>query len=393
MTRSRPWTDRWHRLVGVLLGWALLTAHVGTNQVVFEGRAGGYPVRVFINPPGVVPAQVPILVRVLEGTPDHVLVRAAQWNVGLAGSPPPDTAAPVRGDATAWSQALWIMTASSYAVHVTVEGPAGGGSVVVPLQTRATRVMGMDRALGALLLVLGGALVWGMLVIVRAGAREGSVPPGGVPLPEAPRRGRRAVMVAAGVLAALLAGGTAWWGAEAQAYRRRLDRPLAADVRLRAVDATRVLAVTLTDNRWLLGDGGDLVPDHGKLLHLFLVDAGGRRTLAHLHPLRVAADRFETAVPPVPPGRYLLYGELLRESGAQYALLDTVDVPVAPAVVEASGTASPAVPALDPDDAWLVEGTPSPAGGAVPLAGGALVRLRAEGARPGSAPRASAEAR
>ena len=69
-------------LACVALGWLVATAHVGTNQVVFEGRAGGYPVRVMINPPGVVPAQVPIMVRVLEGTPTRVTVRAAQWNVG-----------------------------------------------------------------------------------------------------------------------------------------------------------------------------------------------------------------------------------------------------------------------------------------------------------------------
>lgn len=391
MSAQRPRSGPWPRLVGVLLGWALLCAHVGTNQVVFEGRAGGYPVRVFINPPGVVPAQVPILVRVLEGTPDRVLVRAAQWNVGPAGAPPADTAVRVRGDTTAWSQALWLMTASSYAVQVTVEGAAGGGTVVVPLQTRATRVMGMDRALGALLLLLGGALVWGVLAIVRAAAREGSVPPGRTPPPAAPAHDRRAVVVAGAVVALLLAGGGAWWGAEAQDYRRRLDRPLAVDVSLRAAGGVPVLSLALTDDRWLRSDGGDLVPDHGKLLHLFLVHPDGMRTLAHLHPLRTAPDRFETALPPVPPGRYLLFGELLRESGAQYALVDTVLLPAAPA--RALDAPLPTVPALDPDDAWEADATPAAAGASVPLPDGGVARLFVEGARPGEAPRAAAEAR
>lgn len=69
------------RSTAVCVLWILLAAHVGTNMVVFEGRAGGYPVRVIIRPQGVVPAQVPIVVRVLGGTPSRVTVRAAQWNV------------------------------------------------------------------------------------------------------------------------------------------------------------------------------------------------------------------------------------------------------------------------------------------------------------------------
>ena len=67
-------------LGGALLAFVLLSGHIGTNQVVFEGQAGGYPVRVLINPPGVVPAQVPITVRVLSGTPSRVTVRAAHRN-------------------------------------------------------------------------------------------------------------------------------------------------------------------------------------------------------------------------------------------------------------------------------------------------------------------------
>ena len=55
-------------LGSALLAFVLLSGHIGTNQVVFEGQAGGYPVRVLINPPGVVPGQVPITVRVLSGT-------------------------------------------------------------------------------------------------------------------------------------------------------------------------------------------------------------------------------------------------------------------------------------------------------------------------------------
>ena len=44
-----------------------------------------------------------------------------QGNVGTKGAPPAEQAAVVPGDAGVWAHDLWIMTASSYAVHVAVE--------------------------------------------------------------------------------------------------------------------------------------------------------------------------------------------------------------------------------------------------------------------------------
>ena len=177
-------------LGGALLAFVLLSGHIGTNQVVFEGQAGGYPVRVLINPPGVVPAQVPITVRVLSGTPSRVTVRAAQWNVGTKGAPPAEDAVMVPGDSGVWAHDLWIMTASIYAVYVAVEGPAGSGTVVVPMQTSATRTLGMERGMGAVLIALGTLLVAGMLTIIGAAVREGPVAPGQSPPPARVRGGR-----------------------------------------------------------------------------------------------------------------------------------------------------------------------------------------------------------
>jgi len=372
-------------LGSALLAFVLLSAHIGTNQVVFEGQAGGYPVRVLITPPGVVPAQVPITVRVLHGTPTRVTVRAAQWNVGTKGAPPAEDAAVVPGDPGVWAHDLWIMTASSYAVYVAVEGPAGSGTVVVPMQTSATRTLGMERGMGAVLIALGTLLVAGMLTIIGAAVREGPVAPGEFPSPARARGGRVAMASGAALLALALLGGSKWWEAEERAFQRRLLKPIAMQSTVRLVDADRVLTMAITDSLWRTNRFAPLMPDHGKLMHLFLIRADGAETesaLAHLHPLRVHADTFVTRVPSLPAGRYLLFGDLLLQSGAQRTLVDTIDVPVAPVVPGDDGAAaavvsSNVVPAVDTDDAWSAV-TPVSLGAAYRLASGGMMVLTAD---------------
>jgi hypothetical protein len=372
-------------LGGALLAFVLLTGHIGTNQVVFEGQAGGYPVRVLINPPGVVPAQVPITVRVLSGTPTRVTVRAAQWNVGTKGAPPAEDAVLVPGDAGVWAHDLWIMTASSYAVYVAVEGPSGSGTVVVPMQTSATRTLGMERGMGAVLIALGTLLVAGMLTIIGAAVREGPVAPGQSPPPARVRGGRIAMAAGAALLALALFGGSTWWDVEARAYQRRMLKPITMQSAVRLVDADRVLTMAITDSLWRTNRFAPIMPDHGKLMHLFLIRADGAGTesaLAHLHPLRVHADTFVTRVPAVPAGSYLLFGDLLLQNGTQRTLVDTIDVPVAPVVPGDAGVAAAAVssavlPALDADDAWSAV-TPVSLGAAYRLASGGMMVLTAD---------------
>ncbi|QJR34576.1 hypothetical protein [Gemmatimonas groenlandica] len=372
-------------LSSALLAFVLLSAHVGTNQVVFEGQAGGYPVRVLINPPGVVPAQVPIAVRVLSGTPSRVTVRAAQWNVGTKGAPPAEDAAIVPGDPGVWAHDLWIMTASIYAVYVAVEGPAGNGTVVVPMQTSATRTLGMERGMAAVLIALGTLLVAGMLTIIGAAVREGPVAPGQLPPPARVRGARIAIGAGAALLALALFGGSKWWDVEERAYERRMLKPIAMQASVRLVDAERVLTMAITDSLWLTNRFAPVMPDHGKLMHLFLIRADGAEgtsVLAHLHPLRVHADTFVTRIPPMTAGRYLLFGDLLLQNGAQRTLVDTIDLPVAPVVPGEDGAvatvvSSAVVPSLDTDDAWSAV-TPVPLGVAYRLASGGTMVLTAD---------------
>jgi hypothetical protein len=326
--------------------WLTSSAHVGT--------AGPYGLRVLVRPPGVIPGLVDVIIRSTTPsvTPAAISVRPAFWRYGLKGAPPAEPAAPVAGEPGTFSTQLWIMQSGSYAFHVQATGAAGTGTLVVPVTSVATTASAVPGWLGWLLSALGVFLVLGLISIVGAATRDSTTPAGATVPPTYRRRARTAMAVAACLIVALLTGGWQWWNAVDGQYRRQLYKPLEVEGTVTPGDA-RTLTLRITDESWTEPDareprvrrqtGTPLIPDHGKLMHLFLIERGARGAVAHLHPVRQDVSTFQTPVPGVPAGTYWVFGEMVRESGFTVSIADTLTVP-----------AGNATPNVDGDDAWTV---------------------------------------
>lgn len=331
-------------VLGATLGISLLAGHVGSPNVFYEGQAGPYPVRVVVRPPGVIPGLAEIAVRVPEGEVRRVSVRPVRWDLGLAGAPRPDEALPVAGEPRLWSAELWFMDFGSYSVHVTVEGAAGEGTVIVPVPAVATQTLSMSRGTALGLGAAGLFLFVGALTIIGAAVREGQLPPG-----EAPdARRRRRAWIARGVAVPLLGlavlGGGRWWSAEEAAYQRNLYTPPASEASVASDDGAPVLTLAVVDEAW--GRFSPLIPDHGKLMHMFLVREPEMDAFAHMHPVRADSASFRLVLPPLPEGTYRYYADVVHESGFPQTFVGRVDIPA---------TASEAVAAgVDADDSWSV---------------------------------------
>ena len=70
-----------------------------------------------------------------------------------------------------------------------------------------------------------------------------------------------------------------------------------------------------------------LVPDHGKIMHMFLLKKGTLDVFAHLHPSRKDSAHFETTLPPLPGGEYYVFTDVSRLSGFSETIADTVVIP------------------------------------------------------------------
>ena len=361
-------TGRGLRL-GALVGIALVaSAHVGSPDTYFEGAAGPYPVRVIVRNPGVVPGLAQITVRLLALPPRavrRVLVLPVFWDPRTAAPPPPDVATPVPGDSTLYSAALWLMSSGSYSVRVTVEGSAGTGTTLVPVMAVATRRLALDKPLGATLLALGAFLCVGALTIVGAAVRESGLEPGLEPDRRRTLRSRVAILLGALILALALLGGRAWWNAVDAAYRSGLYQPLHAAATVQTTATGRVLRFAIDDSSWTnrQRQWTPLIPDHGHLMHLFLVRDAGLDAFAHLHPLPRDSTTFEAALPPLPAGAYRVYADIVHESGFAQTLVATAEI----------GSQATAWHPSDADDAWLPGNVKREMGNVVRLADGSTM--------------------
>ena len=62
------------------------------------------------------------------------------------------------------------------------------------------------------------------------------------------------------------------------------------------------------------------------LMHMFLVRDDGLSAFAHLHPESADSNSFAVPFPPLPPGDYRIYADIVHESGFAQTLVDTVAV-------------------------------------------------------------------
>jgi hypothetical protein len=332
---------------GTLLLAIVCAGHVGSPDAYFEGKAGPYPVRVIIRSPQVIPARAEIIVRVTGSAVRRVTATARVWGADDRNAPPADDAARVAGDSTLWTLQLWMMRQGAYAVVVHVDGAAGAGTVTIPYTAVAQGVLRMNGVMAVVLAAAGVFLVAGMLTIVTAAAGEATVAPGEEPTDVQRRRAVRVRWTAAAIIVLILAGGRIWWVVEDRAYAAMVFRPTAARVTVRtdttagngrtsrpghAVPGARMLRFALDPSVEQQRSWVPLIPDHGKLLHFFLVKKNGLGALAHLHPVAIDSLAFETALPFLPAGEYFVFADALHENGFAETMVQSVTLGNPPAM-------------------------------------------------------------
>ena len=376
--------------LALALGALVASGHVGSPEVWYDGAAGPYSIRVMVRPPQVVPGLADIVVRVRGGGAERVLVTPSRWDAGEGGAPPPDVAAPVRGEPELYTARLWLMARGSYRITVQVEGGAGAGTAVVPVTALATRRLEMKPATGWALAAGGVFMLVGLLTLVGAAVREGMLPPGAVPARAQIRKARVATAAAGVVVVVALFGGWKWWDAVDTYYRARLDRPWTSTATaIAGPDGARGLRLAITDSLWLMRNDDawlarnsryarpPLIPDHGKMMHLFIVRQPGMDAFAHLHPVSFDSVNFDVPLPDLPAGTYAVYADVVQESGDVQTMVTSLDLGTASA---AAAPAPQTLPAPDPDDAsWTGAAAGSLAAPEYRLADGGAMRLSANG--------------
>ncbi len=319
-----------------------LSAHVGSPDVFFQGKAGPYPLLVAIRPPEVIPGIARIEVRSLSADVREIQLTPTPMT-GIAATHPPvaDIAQRSTADPQFFEGSLWLMSAGSWEVHIRVSGANGEGELPVPVPAVARRIRPMQRGVSYFLIGMMVFLTVGMVAIVGAAV---------------PSHRRVAMLCASVVLIFALWQGRVWWGEDAALSNQKLFKPLGITVSLDKPDR---MELRITDPGWLpLRKLDDLVPDHGHLMHLFVVRWPDMERVYHLHPDQTATGFFATSLSSLPRGTYRIYGDIVHDSGFAETAVGEANLPdVQGQSVSGDDAAGPSLPSAGYDMAWIHDRT------------------------------------
>jgi hypothetical protein len=319
--------------VGYLLFVSRSGAHVGSPDVFYEGMAGPYRLFVTVRTPPMVPGIAEIEVRSLDGNVTDIrIVPLRAVGEGSEYAPPSDRMERSRADTQYFTGKLWLMASGAWQVRMEVFGAQGKGETAIPVPAAARRTLRMQKSTGTLLLVLMLLLVASMIAILGAAARESQLDPGSMPSALLKRRGRIAMAATAVAMVAILFLGNMWWDAAA---RGRADLmmykapPLEASLQNQDILVLKMGFSSWHDRRKEMRLD-KIIPDHGHLMHLFLISLPNLDRFYHIHPDQITKDTFTERLPSVSAGNYALFADIVRESGFPDTMTTRLKLPEVP---------------------------------------------------------------
>ena len=296
-------------LLPVLLALPAL-AHLNSFDTYSDGNAGPYALSITIRNPDVIPGVAGIEVRTPPGVKSMEAAPVPIAGIGSQFFPAPDVMRQSASDPQFFTGNVWIMVPGGWRIRLTMDGDKGKGEYSIPIAAAAKRTLPMTVGLGVALSILGLILCAGFVSIVGASIRESSVEPGMSPSRLRGAQARIGMAVAAVFVGGALFGGNYWWGKEAEGFKKAVFKP--SGIKVTQPEKGRLL-LALESGGWYLRTD-DLIADHGHFMHAFIVSLDLDK-FWHLHPASPLRGIFTKDLPPMPDGKYQIFGDIVHNFG------------------------------------------------------------------------------
>ncbi len=316
-----------------LVSCGLIYGHIGSPDIYLDGKAGPYQLFVTIRPPAVIPGVAELEVRAAHaGTREMRAVPMPMAGAGAKFAPVPEKLLVSKSDPQLYTGSLWLMEPGSWQVRIYAKGDQGEGKISIPVPSAAQLTKRMQHGLGAVLAVLALFLVAAVVAMVGASVRESRLDPGVAPTQSRVRAGRVGMGIALAITLGAVWFGNRWWNSEARSYGNEVYKPLRMTAQLEGADG---LVLRVADPGWLNGPEwrniftrsvDDFIPDHGHLMHLYMLREPGLDVIYHLHPETKDSGVFRLDLPPMPQGTYQLYADVVHANGFPETLVSSIQL-------------------------------------------------------------------
>ncbi len=245
-------------------------AHIGSPDTFVQATAGPYKFLVTAHPPSVYPGALELDLRL---NPDDHITTAT---VSLDNSTPTPIQIFDAGTATA---SIWLPDTSTHTLHILLQGSAY--DLALPASSSAPHPPNKSYSIALIILALAFLGFGGWKVF----------------------NGKRHLGFA------LFAISVIAFGLAASAFIIETINNFYFGQR------TTIIPTLTSDGHLNINlsshneSFADIVPDHGKLLHLFLVRQPQQDVFLHLHPHQLSPGHFSVPLPAMPPGTYRLFAD------------------------------------------------------------------------------------
>jgi len=316
---------------------SIIFPHIGIENSYFEGNVGSYSTRIIIEPPGVVPGLASIKIFSIDRKVESVSVRAVHNNAITRDTlntfnVKPDIVPRSDQVDNMFQTELWLMDYGAYGVEVFFDGPKGKSNVIIPVNSVSSKMIEMSQFMSITLWCLLILLFIGGVNVIGTAYYESTLDKNQNPTNDKLKKTYIVYVLSSIILFYMVYGGYKWWLAIEKQFMERFYKPFDTTLNVK----NNILNISIDsppkDASWLDKQGtirehGKLITEHNKLAHIYIFDKAKNQFMAHLHPINLISDyEFETCLPTMDSGEYVLYADLAHESGYSHSITQTFNL-------------------------------------------------------------------
>lgn len=301
----------------------LAFAQYGNTGVQMQGQAGAYKVLVDVQPPKTIPGNAQVYIEVETIGITQVEARSLYFH-----STPADTATYEKLGIIAKQSGhfkgdVYLTKSGSTAIQIRFSGSKGSGELIVPVKV----IPGLNTSSDPIslgLLVLGLILLT-LLFIPIPKAKTGSLFWNTLRRIQPDKKHKIRYIAVAGLAGAIIFyGANNLWNGK----KPLVNNSLHGSASVLDRNSQRIFQINIDTTNWVSQKKAEtlsmLIPDHGKLMHAFLLRTPTLDVFAHLHPERIDSTTFEASFPQLPAGKYLVYADIVQHTGVTETITDTI---------------------------------------------------------------------